>query len=165
MSRISRYGCLIISNMNTAKFLIYTIFPLGLCLLFVHCLFRHVSAIAWVAVKVALAVVVYVHVQDTANSYIGRPTTGMGVFCIESNLFGLPPGSINIAASLGFNILKSKARKLATETCPSCFGQPVTPPVPPCSAFQSAVDETRLVVRRGVDWVIEMSSWDATGVK
>jgi hypothetical protein len=128
--------------------------PLVICFVCVHVFFRHVFTLTWFSVKLLLAVVVYLHLQTIANRY----TQSGDVFCIESKLFGIPPGSIHIMASVGFKIIKSKARTLVTATCPSCF----SPSAPPVSAFSRVMQETFYVLTRGVDGISNMvvSAWE-----
>jgi hypothetical protein len=137
--------------MDGIEFWVYTVFPLVLCIAFVHYAFRYIFSIAWVSVKLLLAVVVYLHVQGIANSYTGA--TGENVFCIESKLFGLPPGSINVAYSLGFKILKARTYKIAAGVCPDCF-TPTDHPHGEDSTFNYVLDVTCSVVNQGTAWVV-----------
>ena len=127
---------------------VYTIFPLILCLILVHYCCRYIFSIAWFSVKLLLALTVYLHIQCIINSYIG---TSSNVFCIESELFGIPPGSISVAGTLGFKILKSRTRRIVTEVCPMCFAQPAVPPSG--SLYSALIDGTYLVVQKGSEWL------------
>jgi len=112
---------------TTPEFLLQTAIPLVLCVVLVHLFFRHFMSIAWLSVKSLIAAVVYIHVRGLVTSY----AQSSDAFCLESTVFGLPPGSINIAASLGFRVIRSRVFAAISATCPSCVSAPTTEPSSP----------------------------------
>ena len=85
------------------EFLIFTVIPLAACLLGVHLFFRHFVTIVWFTVKLFVAVLIYLQIREVMVSTIQTSTN----WSLESALFGLPQGTLNTAASLGFKIIKS----------------------------------------------------------
>ena len=88
-----------------SEFWLFTVVPLAVCLLAVHMFFRHFVTIAWFSVKLCVAALVYLQIRDVMTSAVQTNTQ----WSIESALFGVPPGTLNTAVMLGFNILKSKS--------------------------------------------------------
>ena len=94
-----------------SEFWLFTVIPLAVCLFGVHLFFRHFVTIAWFSVKLCVAVLVYLQIRNAVTSALETSTP----WAIESALFGVPSGTLNTAASLGFSIIKAKGITILRE--------------------------------------------------
>ena len=86
------------------EFLVFTVIPLAMCLFGVHIFFRHFVTIMWFTVKLCVAVIIYLQIRELMTSTLQTSTN----WSLEYSIFGVPHGTLNTAASLGFKIIKSK---------------------------------------------------------
>ena len=105
---------------------LYTALPLLASMAAVHMFFRHFVSVVWLALKATVAVVVYTHVRAMLSSQLGPDPLKL-----EPAVFGVPPGTLYLTASLGFRVATSRALAAAASACPSCFPAPPEPDPPP----------------------------------
>ena len=98
----------------------YTAIPLVMCLIGVHLIFKHFLTFVWWSVKILLAGVIYLHVRDAISPYIVTDPLS-----IESTLLGVPAGTIKLAASIGFDLVKTRSLVAVAAACPNCFPLPL----------------------------------------
>jgi hypothetical protein len=63
----------------------------------------YIQVMAWLGIKVAIAGLVYIQVREFVTL-----SFGVDPFCVESRLFGVPPGTINAVASIGLHVAKTR---------------------------------------------------------
>ena len=114
--------------------------PPVVCLLAVHILFRNCVTILWFSVKLVLAGLVYMHVQDLMDSSL-RP-----LISLRSIISG--EQSHVMQMSHGFEMARMHAvvlsRSAVSVFCPTCL-PPLEAPTPP--------EEERHKTIRWVDWM------------
>jgi hypothetical protein len=110
----------------------YTAVPMVLCLVGVEFFFRNVLTIAWLGTKVAIAGLVYIQVREAVKESFGKDP-----LCIESRLFGVPPGTINAVALLGIHVAKKRVLSGIGSVCPNCVKSLPPPPPPPPAVAES----------------------------
>jgi hypothetical protein len=102
--------------------------PPAFCVLAVHILFRNCFTVIWFSVKLLLAGLMYLHVQDLMDSSL-RP-----LISIESLLSGENSNVHSTQVSKGFEIVRMHAlvlsRSAVLAICPTCV-PPLEPPLPP----------------------------------
>jgi len=118
-----------------SEFWFYTVVPLAVCLFSVHIFFKHFVTIAWFSVKLCVAVLVYLQIRNAVTSVLETSPP----WSIESAVFGVPPGTLNAAAMLGFSIIKSRATVFLRETYTH------SKPVQESTSWVNWIDDTLLI--------------------
>jgi hypothetical protein len=103
--------------------LCYTAIPMVVCLVGVELFCRNFIRLALFSVKVAAAGLVYIQVREFVRSSFGADP-----LCIESRLFGVPPGTINTVMSIGLHVVKARVLGSIQAVCPKCI-MSIPPPV------------------------------------
>ena len=96
--------------------IVFAAVPIIICLAGIHLIFRNFFTITWFSFKKNLSLLVYVQIRDLVSSYIGS-----NIESFEYKTFGIPPGTIEMTASLGMQIVKSHVLSTISSICPTCF--------------------------------------------
>ena len=132
--------------------MVYAIVPIIICLAGIHLIFRNFFTITWFSFKIFLSLLVYVQIRDVISSYIGQNTASF-----EYTTFGVPPGTIEMTASIGMELIKARVISTILSICPTCFiglnahQEPEVPVEPPQK-------EDTNVTFSWVEWVHDLIS-------
>ena len=136
--------------------IIYAAVPIMVCLAGIHLIFRFFFAITWFSFKIFLALLVYVQIRDVVSSYIGQ-----NISSFQYITFGVPPGTFELTASIGMQVIKARVISTMLTICPTCFvglhaqHEPVVPVVPvvPVNPLQEEEDTSMF---SWIDWVRDL---------
>ena len=106
--------------------LVYTAIPIMFCMAEIHLIFEHFFSIAWFSVKLLISLLIYVQIRDNISKFLGPDP-----YSVESSIFGVPPGTLQLSASIGFHLVKARILSTIFETgwCPTCFVKEESVPV------------------------------------
>jgi hypothetical protein len=101
---------------------LYASIPITVCVIMVHFICRHFFSIAWLSVKIFISLLVYVQIRDVVASFVGQDPLS-----IESSVFGIPSGTLELTRSLAMGLVKSRIYSTVLASCPACLPKPVPP--------------------------------------
>ena len=101
---------------------LYASIPIMVCVIIVHFICRHFISIVWLSVKIFISLLVYVQIRDVVASFVGQDPLS-----IESSVFGIPSGTLELTRSLAMGLVKSRIYSTVLASCPACLPKPVPP--------------------------------------
>jgi hypothetical protein len=131
--------------------LVYTAVPILLCITGIHLIFRHFFSIAWFSVKLLISLLIYVHIRDCFYTFIGPD-----IFSIESSVFGVPSGTLQLTTSIGLQLVKARMMSTLLTVCPTCFNEVKKYPTPPpVKEEESPIPEESISSSSWVEWMYD----------
>jgi len=127
--------------------LVYTAVPILLCITGIHLIFRHFFSIAWFSVKLFISLLIYVHIRDCFYTFIGPD-----IFSIESSVFGVPSGTLQLTTSIGLQLVKARMISTILTVCPTCFTEVKKNPV---KEEEIPIPEESISSSSWVDWMYD----------
>ena len=101
---------------------LYASIPIMVCVIIVHFICRHFISIVWLSVKIFISLLVYVQIRDVVASFVGQDPLS-----IESSVFGIPSGTLELTRSVAMGLVKSRIYSIVLASCPACLPKPVPP--------------------------------------
>jgi len=130
--------------------LVYTAVPILLCITGIHLIFRHFFSIAWFSVKLLISLLIYVQIRDYISKFIGPD-----IFSVESSVFGVPSGTLQLTASIGLQLVKARMISTILTVCPTCFTEVKKYPTPPVKEESVPTEEESISSSSWVDWMYD----------
>ena len=155
MNSLSVYASLLLPQVQSSilsisnDHILFAAVPMIFCLVGIHLIFRNFFTITWFSFKIFLSLLVYVQIRDVVSSYVSPH-----VASFEYKTFGVPPGTMEMTAKLGMQVVKSHVLSTISSICPTCFVAQKEPEVP----VEPMQEEDTTVTFSWVEWISDLLS-------
>jgi hypothetical protein len=111
-------------SLLTYQWYLSAVVPIAICFVLVHVFFRHIIAVLWFSLKIALAVGMYLQFKEVIDHSIGPDPFG-----IDAGVLGCTIGTLAFQSNVMKKILHGNSLLLLARVCPMCVS-PDTPHSP-----------------------------------